>query len=128
LTSVPGSSAWFRGGYVVYADDLKRELAGVASRTLAEHGAVSAEIARELARGAARGCSADFGLGVTGIAGPGGGSASKPVGLVHLALAAAEEIVPRELRLPGDRESIRARAVTAALDLLRRHLASLPDR
>jgi nicotinamide-nucleotide amidase len=124
FTSVPGSSGWFRGGFVVYADDLKRELTGVLARTLDEHGAVSAATAGELAQGAARRCSADFGLGVTGIAGPGGGGVGKPVGLVYVALATSEATLSRELRLAGDRAAIRGRTVTAALDLLRRHLAS----
>ena len=122
LTAVPGSSAWYRGGCIVYSDPLKRSLAGVGERTLAEHGAVSREVAEELARGVRERCAADLGIGITGIAGPGGGSEEKPVGLVHLALADSAATLHRELRLIGDREAVRARTVTVALDQLRRRL------
>lgn len=122
VTRVAGSSAWFRGGLVVYSDDLKRRLAGVGEETLARHGAVSAEVARELAAGARRVCEADFGIGITGIAGPGGGTAEKPVGLVHLAVADAAGVHDWRTLQFGDRELVRARTVTAALDRLRRRL------
>jgi nicotinamide-nucleotide amidase len=122
FTEVAGSSAWFRGGIVGYADDVKSSLAGVPAALIREHGAVSEAVARALAEGARAACSADFGLGVTGVAGPGGGTADKPVGTVHLALA--DDGAGRTLKLdwPGDRELIRKRAVTVALDLLRRRL------
>lgn len=122
LTEVAGSSAWFRGGVVCYADDLKTSLALVSEEVLSEHGAVSEPVARALAAGARRVCSADFGLGITGIAGPQGGTAEKPVGTVHVALADAGEGRAVKLDWPGDRDLIRRRAVTVALDLLRRHL------
>jgi len=83
LTEVPGSSAWYRGGLIVYDDRLKQSLAGVAADTLQRHGAVSECVARELAAGARRRCEADIGVGITGVAGPGGGNEEKPVGLVH---------------------------------------------
>lgn len=122
VTRVPGSSAWFRGGLVVYSDDLKEALAGVDPRSLRRHGAVSAEVARELARGARDRCGADYGIGITGIAGPGGGTAEKPVGLVHLALADDRGEDHRRLLQLGDRDLIRRRSVSAALDCLRRRL------
>jgi len=122
LTDVPGSSAWFRGGLLCYANDLKTSLAGVPDELLRAHGAVSEPVARALALGARNACSADFGLGVTGVAGPDGGTADKPVGTVHVALA--DGGVGRAVKLdwPGDRDLVRRRAVTVALDLLRRHL------
>jgi nicotinamide-nucleotide amidase len=130
LTSVAGSSAWFRGGVVVYANDLKIALAGVSARTLERFGAVSEEVARELARGARTRCAADYGIGVTGIAGPDGGTPDKPVGLVYVAWAdpAGERV--RRVVVAGDRAGIRARAVAIALDGLRRWLiedAGRPD-
>ena len=122
LTSVPGSSSWFRGGLVAYADDLKASLAGVASSLIAEHGAVSEAVARALSEGARRRCRADWGIGVTGIAGPGGGTAAKPVGLVWIAVDHASGSEVREFRFPGDRDAVRRRSVHVALDRLRRRL------
>jgi nicotinamide-nucleotide amidase len=123
LTRVAGSSAWFRGGLVVYADDLKVALAGVDPALLHEHGAVSAPVATALARAARERAAADVGIGVSGIAGPGGGTPGKPVGLVHVALADAAGELAREARLVGDRALVRQRAVSWVLDLLRRRLA-----
>ncbi len=123
VTEVPGSSAWFRGGVVVYQDELKTSLAGVAAATLREHGAVSESVARELAAGARRATGADVGIGITGVAGPGGGSAEKPVGRVHLALHDPEGVDAWRLDLTGDRQRIRQRSAASALDRLRRRLA-----
>jgi nicotinamide-nucleotide amidase len=122
LTDVPGASRWFRGSLVAYQNDIKQLLAGVSASSLEREGAVSPGVARALAVAARDRFQADHGIGVTGIAGPGGGSEEKPVGLVHLALADVDEVVCRELRLVGDRVTIRRRAVSAALDLLRRRL------
>jgi nicotinamide-nucleotide amidase len=123
LTEVPGSSAWFRGEIVAYADDLKSALAGVDRDLMTRHGAVSEQVAGALAAGAARVARADYGVGITGIAGPGGGTPAKPVGLVHVAVAPpAGQARARTLRTLGDRETIRRRSVTAALDELRRSL------
>jgi nicotinamide-nucleotide amidase len=122
ITAVAGSSAWFRGGVVAYADDVKIESVGVRRATLERHGAVSAEVARELAAGVRERLGSDFGIGITGIAGPSGGSPEKPVGLVHLAVDSDSGAWERVLRLPGDRDLIRRRAVTVALDVLRRGL------
>lgn len=122
LTSVDGSSGWFRGGLLVYDDALKVRLAGVDRGTLERHGAVSAEVAAELAQGAVEATGADIGIGVTGIAGPGGGSEAKPVGTVHLALAGASGTEGNVFRFPGDRAAVRGRTVAWALDRLRRRL------
>jgi len=122
VTDVPGSSAWFRGGVVAYSDELKVELAGVSRATLAEHGAVSAAVAVELAHGARVRCGAAVGVGITGVAGPAGGTPAKPVGLVHVAVDREGSLSERELRLGGDREAIRRRTVTSALDVVRRAL------
>jgi nicotinamide-nucleotide amidase len=122
LTDVPGSSAWFRGGLVCYADDVKTSIAGVPADLLSAHGSVSEAVARALAAGARRACDATIGLGVTGIAGPSGGTPDKPVGTVHIALDDGAEGRAVRLDWPGDRDLIRRRAVAVALDLLRRHL------
>lgn len=122
VTAIPGASGWFRGGLTVYADDLKVALAGVPEALLRLHGAVSGPIADALAGGVRARLGADWGLGITGIAGPGGGSAEKPVGLVFIALSGPTGAKVRRLHLPGDRELIRRRAVAVALDLLRRAL------
>jgi nicotinamide-nucleotide amidase len=123
LTSVPGASDVLRGGLVAYENDVKLAPLGVAEETLAAHGAVSAETAAAMAEGARTSLSADVALAVTGIAGPGGGTPEKPVGLVHLCAARPGRELARELHLPGDREAIRRRATAAALHLLRELLA-----
>lgn len=122
ITDVPGSSAWFRGGLVVYSDDLKVGLAGIPAESVAAHGAVSETVARELAAAARRRCGADYGIGITGIAGPGGGTACKPAGLVHLALADGDEVWHWRTQQFGDRDLVRRRSVATALDRLRRAL------
>jgi nicotinamide-nucleotide amidase len=122
LTSVPGSSAVFRGGIVAYADEVKRELLGVSPQTLAEHGAVSEETASEMAEGARRALDADLAVAVTGIAGPGGGSDEKPVGLVYLCATSADLELERHFTLGDERERVRRRTTVAALHLARRLL------
>ncbi len=124
LTRIPGSSRYFVAGLVVYANQAKTQLAEVPAAAIAEQGAVSQRVAEALALGARRQAGADFGIGVTGIAGPEGGSAEKPVGTVHLAVAGPEpeEVVHRAARFPGDRRRVRAFAAQAALELLRRRL------
>ena len=123
VTSVPGSSAWYRGGLIVYTDELKVELAGVRESTLRAEGAVSEAVALELAAGARRRCNADLGVAITGVAGPDGGTATKPVGRVHVAFDAHDGTTHWRLDLAGGRDAVRARSVTFALDRLRRHLA-----
>jgi nicotinamide-nucleotide amidase len=119
LTSIPGASDVFRGGVVAYDNDVKSSGLGVRDETLAKYGAVSAEAAAEMAAGAQSSLGADVTVATTGIAGPGGGTPEKPVGLVFLHAAGPEMELARELRLPGDREAVRRRATSAALHLLR---------
>ncbi len=119
LTDRPGSSAWVRGGLVVYSNEAKHHLAGVPTEMIATHGAVSEEVAVALAQGARRELGADLGVGITGVAGPGGGTEEKPVGLVHLCVAGPHGIVTRAPVIPGDRATVRARSVTTALHLVR---------
>lgn len=126
ITGVPGSSAWFAGGVVCYANQAKVELLGVPQATIDEHGAVSEEVARALARGASARFGTACGVGVTGIAGPDGGTKEKPVGTVHVAAVTPDGGHHRHLRLRGNRAQIRERSVTAALDVLRRRLVGLP--
>ncbi len=122
LTRVAGSSAFFEGALVVYSNRLKTALAGVPEALLVAHGAVSEETAEALARGAREGLGTDYGIGVTGIAGPGGGSEEKPVGTVHIAVAGPRGGKSRKFRFPGDRELVRWQSSQAALEMLRRQL------
>jgi len=123
IVSVAGASAVFRGAVVAYADEVKTALLDVPETTLRSAGAVSEETAVAMARGALRQLDADFAISTTGIAGPGGGTAEKPVGLVWFALAlGASEIETRRLTFPGDRADIRERATVAALSLIWRRL------
>lgn len=122
LTAEAGSSAWFVGGVIAYANSVKEAVLGVSETTLARHGAVSAECAGEMAAGSLRATGAHWALSVTGIAGPGGGTAEKPVGLVYLGLAGPEVLEVTERRFRGDRERIRQAAAMTAVHLLRRAL------
>jgi nicotinamide-nucleotide amidase len=119
ITSVAGSSRYFVGGAVVYSNNLKTELAGVPADMIERHGAVSREVAAALAEGIRYRCESTLGVGVTGVAGPGGGSPEKPVGVVFHAVASdtGTEIVERNF--PGDRKRIRRFASTMALDMVR---------
>jgi nicotinamide-nucleotide amidase len=127
LTSVPGASDVFRGGIVAYDNDVKVAQLGIPQETLAAHGAVSAETAAAMAAGARAGLGADVAVSDTGIAGPGGGTLEKPVGLVYLHAEGPDASEALELRLHGDREQIRRRAAVAALHLLRRLLTQSRD-
>jgi nicotinamide-nucleotide amidase len=127
LTSVPGSSTSFVGGVVSYADEVKRSELDVPEKLLATHGAVSAEVAAAMARGARERLGADVAVAVTGIAGPDGGTPEKPVGLVYLHVEGPDGGRGREFSFPGDRASIRARSTVGALHLVRRHLTGSPD-
>jgi nicotinamide-nucleotide amidase len=122
VTSISGSSRYFLGGAVVYSNNLKTELAGVPADMIERHGAVSREVAAALAEGIRYRCESTLGVGITGVAGPGGGSAEKPVGLVFHAVAgdSGTEVVQRNF--PGDRKRIRRFASTMALDMVRRKL------
>jgi competence/damage-inducible protein CinA-like protein len=126
LTRVPGSSAYFRGGVVCYSNDLKTAWADVSPELIESQGAVSPAVANALAAGIRRRASATLGVGITGIAGPTGGSPEKPVGLVHIALANAQSTSERAAQFSGDRERIRWQASQTALDMVRRYLLHLP--
>jgi nicotinamide-nucleotide amidase len=123
LTSIPGASDVFRGGIVAYENDVKLAQLGVLEETLAAHGAVSAETAAAMALGARAALEADVAVAVTGIAGPGGGTPEKPVGLVYLHGAGPYGELAQTLQLPGGREAVRRRTTAAALHLLRQLLA-----
>jgi nicotinamide-nucleotide amidase len=115
-----------RGAIVAYSDDVKVAQAGVARELIERHGAVSEEVAEALADGARARLEADLGVGVTGVAGPGGGSEEKPVGLVWLSVAAPDgQRLTRSVNLPGGRFDVRDRATTVALHLLRRVLLGM---
>jgi nicotinamide-nucleotide amidase len=122
LTRAPGSSRYFLGGGVTYANTAKTTLLGVPAELIAKHGAVSAEVARAMAEGVRNRLGADLGLAFTGIAGPDGGTEQKPVGLVHWALASASSTEHRERVFVGGRLDVRRRATFAGFDLIRRSL------
>jgi len=121
-TALPGASTWFLEGRITYSNAAKVAQLGVEPAALEAHGAVSEPIARQMAEGVRSRSGATFGIGVTGIAGPGGATADKPVGTVHIALSTPEGTQHRALRLPGDRERVQRLAVASALELLRRTL------
>lgn len=121
LTNVPGSSSYFLGGVVCYSNELKISLVGVPKEMIEAKGAVSSEVALALADGIRRRSGATIGVGITGIAGPTGGTADKPVGLVHIGLADAQGAFENVFRFPGDRDRIRRVATQTALDMVRRH-------
>ena len=122
ITSVPGSSRYFVGGAVVYDNTLKSELAGVPPLLITEHGAVSSQVAVALAEGIRQRTKSTLGVGVTGVAGPGGGTEEKPVGLVYVALADSNKTEVVERKFFGDRDRIRHWATQQALDMVRRRL------
>jgi len=122
ITSVPGSSRYFLGGAVVYSNDLKTLFADIPPLMLEAHGAVSKEVALALAENIREICNADIGVGVTGVAGPGGGTEEKPVGLVWVAVTDGQKQEVVQRRFPGDRERVRRWASQQALDLVRRIL------
>ena len=127
LTSVPGSSDVFLGAVVAYADEVKARELDVPAEVLERHGAVSAEAAAAMAAGARARLGADVAVSVTGVAGPGGGTPEKPVGLVYLHAEGPDGSLARRLDLPGDREAIRSRSAVAALHLVRMLLTRSPD-
>jgi nicotinamide-nucleotide amidase len=123
LTAVPGASDVFRGGVLAYADDVKRDVIDVDADDLRRHGAVSEEVARDMAEGVRRRIGSDWGVAITGIAGPTGGSDGKPVGLVYWAVAGPDGCETRHRIFAGDRQRVREWSVNSALDLLRRRVA-----
>jgi len=122
LTDVPGSSRYVNRAVVVYADEAKTALLGVPAEMIARHGAVSDEVARAMAGGIRARAATDLGIGVTGIAGPGGGTVQKPVGTVAIAVASPDETRSRVFRFTGDRAQVKFHASQAALDMVRRML------
>jgi nicotinamide-nucleotide amidase len=122
LTAIPGSSDVVLGGVIAYANNVKRDLLGVDESTLETHGAVSEPVARQMAEGARSRLSASIGIAITGVAGPGGGTAEKPVGTVWVAAVFPDAARTVQLRLIGDREEIRRRATQSVLELVRRTL------
>ena len=118
ITSIPGSSAYYQGGVVAYSNRLKVELLGVPEPTIAEHGAVSAETALAMAQGARRCLGADLAVAITGVAGPGGGTPAKPVGLVYVALDDGAAAAAHDHQFGGSRQEIKLRSTQAALTML----------
>jgi nicotinamide-nucleotide amidase len=129
LTAIPGSSGWFERGFVTYSNAAKMESLGVQPQTLARHGAVSEDTAREMARGALAHSKGSIALSVTGVAGPSGGSELKPVGTVCFGWARADGLVRAETRhFAGDRESVRRQSVVRALEGVLEALDAAPFR
>ena len=118
ITSVAGSSAVFLGGVISYSNEVKADVLGVSRDSLASVGAVSSEVAAQMATGARRVIGSDLAVSLTGIAGPGGGSAEKPVGLVWFGLATSKGVTTQSRIFPGDRAAIRSAAIAHALGLL----------
>lgn len=116
VTAVPGSSRWYDRGFITYTNEAKQEMLGVAAETLARYGAVSEETVREMVTGALKNSRAEVALAISGIAGPSGGTAEKPVGLVWLAWASINGTIRAEKQVfSGDRREVRRQAVEAAL-------------
>jgi len=122
ITEVPGSSEYFLEGVVSYSNEAKIDLLRVPKKLIETHGAVSEQVAGAMAAGIRKRAGSTFGIGVTGIAGPGGGSNEKPVGLVYIALADDSQTTTRKFIFPGDRQFIRTLSVNAALDMVRRRV------
>ena len=122
LTSIPGSSRSFLGGAIVYSNEMKTAFADVPAALIAKHGAVSSDVAKALAEGIRKRTGATYGVSITGIAGPGGGTEEKPVGLVYVAVSDEKETDVVEKNFPGDRDRVRHWASQQALDLVRRKL------
>jgi competence/damage-inducible protein CinA-like protein len=128
ITRVPGSSDYFLGGAVTYTNALKTQVLGVPEEMLREHGAVSEPVAKAMAEAVRRIYRSDYGIGITGVAGPGGGSEAKPVGTVHIAVAGPDgRTEHRRVRFPGDRERVRWQSAQLALEMLRRRLLAVPS-
>ncbi|WP_034629316.1 CinA family protein [Desulfotruncus alcoholivorax] len=125
LSDIPGSSEYFLGGIVSYSNEIKIDLLGVPKETIAEFGAVSEQTARSMADGIKKLTSSSIGVGITGIAGPGGGTPQKPVGLVYIALASDNPVKCQKFNFTGDRNEIRLSAADAALNMIREYILGL---
>jgi nicotinamide-nucleotide amidase len=115
ITSISGSSAWFKKGYITYANAAKQELLGVTERTLIEHGAVSAATVEEMAAGAAKHANAEVAVAISGIAGPDGGTPDKPVGTVWFGFFINGQSISQKQLITGDRQAVRIKAIEYAL-------------
>jgi nicotinamide-nucleotide amidase len=122
ITSISGSSRYFLGGAVVYSNELKTQFANVPKALIDQHGAVSREVAAAMGEGIRKRCLSSYGVGITGVAGPGGGTEQKPVGLVYIALAGEEGTQVVERNFPGDRKRVRQFSTQQALEMIRRAL------
>jgi len=122
ITNIPGSSDYFDGGVITYSNDAKRELLKVPEEVIRTYGAVSRQTAVAMAEGIRKLRGVEIGIGVTGIAGPAGGTEAKPVGLVYIALSSPVRVECKEFRFNGDREMIKLQASEAALNMIRRLL------
>ncbi len=118
FTDISGSSAWFERGFVTYSNSAKQQMVGVQESTLMRYGAVSEQTVREMVAGACQAASAPYGIAVSGIAGPGGGSTDKPVGTVWLAVAGPDRVIVQRHIFTGDREAVRRQSVAWALQTL----------
>ena len=125
ITDVPGSSRYFLAGYVTYSNEAKQQMLGVSDQILKQHGAVSEQCARAMAEGTRAASGADYALAVTGIAGPGGGTPEKPVGLVYLVVADEQDTVCQQFNWPGTREQFKQRTSQMALNLVRKRVLGL---
>ncbi len=118
LTRIPGSSRYFQGGIIAYSDKIKKEIVGVKAATLKNYGAVSVEVAKEMARGVRKRLRSDIGIGITGIAGPSGGTKRRPVGLVYISVSNRKHVFVKRFLFKGNREQIRKKTCREALFLL----------
>ena len=124
ITSIAGASEWFRGGVIAYSNEVKLRLLGVPERTLLDHGAVSSETVTAMAEGAARLLRTDCSIAVSGVAGPGGGTGEKPVGLVFIGIRVNGRTSSYRFLFSGDRDDVRREAVTTSLSLLLEQVAN----
>ncbi|MFT6344656.1 MAG: nicotinamide-nucleotide amidase [Paraglaciecola sp.] len=115
ITSISGSSAWFKKGFITYSNDAKQELLGVSEDTLIQHGAVSAQTVEKMAEGAAKNANAEVAIAISGVAGPGGGTLNKPVGTVWFGFYINGQSISQKLMITGDRQAVRIKAIEYAL-------------
>jgi nicotinamide-nucleotide amidase len=115
ITSISGSSAWFKKGFITYSNDAKQELLGVSEETLILHGAVSAQTVEKMAKGAAKNANAEVAIAISGVAGPDGGTLNKPVGTVWFGFYINGQSISQKLMITGDRQAVRIKAIEFAL-------------